>query len=127
MNNEYFTPPQDNNNNNKVPDFSGYPLTDPEIFLSSQEFIERMASKSEKTVTPEDIRELVDSLAGVRQYIKDLGAQAGQLAGEGDYIGALSILGSEQNARDLLEEYADEVIEGAREQLIREAENQLDS
>lgn len=126
MNNEYFTPPQDNNNNN-VPDFSGYPVTDPEIFLSSQEIIERMAGKSENMVSPEDIRELVDSLAGGRQYIKDLGAQAGQLAGEGDYIGALSILGSEQNARDLLEEYADEVIEGAREQLIRETENQLDS
>ena len=110
-----------------MPDFSGYPVTDPEIFLSSQEFIERMADKSEKTVNPEDIRELVDSLAGVRQYINDLAAQAGKLAGEGDYIGALSILGGEQNVRDLLEEYADEVIEKARKQLIREAENQLDS
>lgn len=120
-------PPQDNNNNNKVPDFSGYPVTDPEIFLSSQEFIERMAGKSEKTVSPEDIRELVDSLAGGWQYFNDLAAQAGKLAGEGDYIGALSILGGEQNARDLLEEYADEVIEGTRKQLVREAENQLDS
>lgn len=110
-----------------MPDFSGYPVTDPEIFLSSQEFIERMAGKSEKTVSPEDIRKLVDSLAGVRQYIKDLAAQAGKLAGEGDYIGALSILGSEQNARDLLEEHADEVIKKAEKQLIREAENQLGS
>ena len=110
-----------------MPDFSGYPVTDPEIFLSSQEFIERMAGKSEKTVNPEDIRELVDSLAGGQQYFKDLAAQAGKLAGEGDYIGALSILGGEQNVRDLLEEDTDEVIEGARKQLIREAENQLDS
>ena len=47
-----------------MPDFSGYPVTDPEIFLSSQEFIGRMAGKSEKIVSPEDIRELVDSLAG---------------------------------------------------------------
>lgn len=124
MNNEYFTPPQDNN---KAPDFSGYPVTDPEIFLSSQEFIERMASKSEKTVSPEDIRRLVNSFAGIQQYFIDASVQAGQLAGEGDYIGALSILGGEQNARYLLEEYADEVIEGARKQLIREAKNQLDS
>ena len=86
-----------------------------------------MAGKSEKMLSPEDIRTLVNSLAGGRQYIKDLAAQAGQLAGEGDYIGALSILGSEQNARDLLEEYADEVIEGAREQLISLGEYQIDS
>lgn len=110
-----------------MPDFSGYPVTDPEIFLSSQEIIERMAGKSEKTVSPEDIRELVDSLAGGWQYFTDLAIQAGKLAGEGDYIGALLILGGEQNARDLLEEYADEIIEGARKQLIREAEDQLDS
>ena len=125
MNNEY-SPPQDNNNN-KAPDFSGYPVTDPDIFLSSQEDTERLVSKSDKHVSPEDIRRLVDSLASIQQYFIDVSVQAGRLAGEGDYIGALSILGSEQNARFLLEEYADEVIEGAREQLIREAENQLDS
>ena len=124
MNNKY--PPQDNNNN-KAPDFSGYPVTDPDIFLSSQEDTERLVSKSDKHVSPEDTRRLVDSLASFRQYITDIAIQAGRLAGEGDYIGALSILGSEQNARFLLEEYADEVIEGARKQLIGEAEDQLDS
>lgn len=126
MNNEY-SPPQDNNNNNKAPDFSGYPVTDPDIFLSSQEATERLVSKSDKHVSPEDIRRLVDSLASIQQYFIDVPVQAGRLAGEGDYIGALSILGSEQNARFLLEEYADEVIEGARKQLIGEAEDQLDS
>lgn len=126
MNNEYSTPPQDNNNN-KAPDFSGYPVTDPDIFLGSQEITERLVSESNKPVSPEDIGRLVNSLAGIRQYFIDASVQAGQLAGEGDYIGALSILGGEQNARDLLGEYADEVIEGARKQLIREAENQLDS
>ena len=125
MNNEY-PPPQDNNNN-KAPDFSGYPVTDPDIFLSSQEDTERLVSKSDKHVSPEDIRRLVDSLASIQQYFIDVSVQAGRLAGEGDYIGALSILGSEQNARFLLEEYADEVIEGARKQLIGEAEDQLDS
>lgn len=125
MNNEYF-PPQ-GSNNNKAPDFSGYPVTDPDIFLSSQEITERLVSESNKHISPEDIGRLVNSLAGGRQYFKDLAAQAGKLAGEGDYIGALSILGGEQNAKDLLEEYADEVIEGARKQLLREAENQLDS
>ena len=125
MNNEY-SPPQ-GNNNNKAPDFSGYPVTDPDIFLSSQEATERLVSKSDKHVGPEDTRRLVDSLASFRQYITDIAIQAGRLAGEGDYIGALSILGSEQNARFLLEEYADEVIEGARKQLIGEAEDQLDS
>ncbi len=125
MNNEY-SPPQDNNNN-KAPDFSGYPVTDPDIFLSSQEDTERLVSKSDKHVSPEDIRRLVDSLASIQQYFIDVSVQAGRLAGEGDYIGALSILGSEQNARFLLEEYADEVIEGARKQLIGEAEDQLDS
>jgi hypothetical protein len=126
MNNEYFTPPQDNNNNN-VPDFSGYPVTDPDIFLSSQEDTERLVSKSDKHVSPEDIRRLVDSLASIQQYFIDVSVQAGRLAGEGDYIGALSILGSEQNARFLLEEYADEIITGAGEQLVEEIENQLDS
>ena len=126
MNNEYSTPPQDNNNN-KAPDFSGYPVTDPDIFLSSQEATERLVSKSDKHVSPEDTRRLVDSLAGFRQYITDIAIQAGRLAGEGDYIGALSILGSEQNARDLLGEYADEIITGAGEQLVEEIENQLDS
>ena len=125
MNNEY-SPPQDNNNN-KAPDFSGYPVTDPDIFLSSQEDTERLVSKSDKHVSPEDIRRLVDSLAGFRQYITDIAIQAGQLAGGGDYMGALSILGSEQNARDLLGEYADEIITGAGEQLVEEIENQLDS
>lgn len=42
-------------------------------------------------------------------------------------MGALSILGSEQDARDLLGEYADEIITGAGEQLVEEIENQLDS
>ena len=125
MNNEYF-PPQDNNNN-KAPDFSGYPVTDPDIFLSSQEDTERLVSKSDKHVSPEDIRRLVDSLASIQQYFIDVSVQAGRLAGEGDYIGALSILGSEQNARFLLEEYADEIITGAGEQLVEEIENQLDS
>lgn len=125
MNNEY-SPSQDNNNN-KAPDFSGYPVTDPDIFLSIQEDTERLVSKSDKHVSPEDIRRLVDSLASIQQYFIDVSVQAGRLAGEGDYIGALSILGSEQNARFLLEEYADEVIEGARKQLIGEAEDQLDS
>ena len=126
MNNEYFPPPQDNNNN-KAPDFSGYPVTDPDIFLSSQEDTERLVSKSDKHVSPEDIRRLVDSLASIQQYFIDVSVQAGRLAGEGDYIGALSILGSEQNARFLLEEYADEIITGAGEQLVEEIENQLDS
>lgn len=126
MNSEHL-PPQDNNDNNKAPDFSGYPVTDPDIFLSSQEATERLVSKSDKHVSPEDTRRLVDSLASFRQYITDIAIQAGRLAGEGDYMGALSILGSEQNARFLLEEYADEVIEGARKQLIGEAEDQLDS
>ena len=125
MNNEY-SPPQDNNNN-KAPDFSGYPVTDPDIFLSSQEDTERLVSKSDKHVSPEDVRSLVDSLAGFRQYITYIAIQAGQLAGGGDYMGALSILGSEQNARDLLGEYADEIITGAGEQLVEEIENQLDS
>ena len=125
MNNEY-SPPQDNNNN-KAPDFSGYPVTDPDIFLSSQEDTERLVSKSDKHVSPEDIRRLVDSLASIQQYFIDVSVQAGRLAGEGDYIGALSILGSEQNARFLLEEYADEIITGAGEQLVEEIENQLDS
>ena len=53
-----------------MPDFSGYPVTDPDIFLSSQEIIGRMAGKSEKIVSPEDIRELVDSLAGVGNISK---------------------------------------------------------
>ena len=123
MNNEY--PPQ--GNNDSAPDFSGYPVTDPGIFLGGQEIIERLVSESRNPVSPEDVRSLVDSLAGFRQYITDLAIQAGQLAGEGDYIGALSILGSEQNARDLLGEYADEIITGAGEQLVKETENQLDS
>lgn len=125
MNNEYFPPK--GSNNNKAPDFSGYPVTDPDIFLGGQEIIERLVSESRKPVSPEDVRSLVDSLAGFRQYITDLAIQAGQLAGEGDYMGALSILGSEQNARDLLGEYADEIITGAGEQLVKETENQLDS
>lgn len=125
MSNEYPTPPQDNNDS--TPDFSGYPVTDPDIFLSSQEIIERLVSKSRNPVSPEDVRSLVDSLAGFRQYITDIAIQAGQLAGGGDYMGALSILGSEQNARDLLGEYADEIITGAGEQLVEEIENQLDS
>ena len=73
------------------------------------------------------IRRLVDSLASIQQYFIDVSVQAGRLAGEGDYIGVLSILGSEQNARFLLEEYADEIITGAGEQLVEEIENQLDS
>ena len=125
MNNEHFTPPQ--GNNNSVPDFSGYPVTDPDIFLGGQEIIESLVSKSRNPVSPEDVRSLVDSLAGFRQYITDIAIQAGQLAGGGDYMGALSILGSEQNARDLLGEYADEIITGAGEQLVEEIENQLDS
>lgn len=124
MNNEHL-PPQDNNDS--APDFSGYPVTDPGIFLGGQEIIERLVSESRNPVSPEDVRSLVDSLAGFRQYITDLAIQAGQLAGEGDYMGALSILGSEQNARDLLGEYADEIITGAGEQLVKETENQLDS
>jgi|GEM_PF-3376409 hypothetical protein len=124
MNNEYF-PSQDNNDS--VPDFSGYPVTDPDIFLGGQEIIESLVSKSRNPVSPEDVRSLVDSLAGFRQYITDIAIQAGQLAGGGDYMGALSILGSEQNARDLLGEYADEIITGAGEQLVEEIENQLDS
>ena len=125
MSNEYPTPLQDNNDS--TPDFSGYPVTDPDIFLSSQEIIERLVSKSRNPVSPEDVRSLVDSLAGFQQYITDIAIQAGQLAGGGDYMGALSILGSEQNARDLLGEYADEIITGAGEQLVEEIENQLDS
>ena len=124
MNSEHL-PPQDNNDS--APDFSGYPVTDPSIFLGGQEIIERLVSESRNPVSPEDVRSLVDSLAGFRQYITDLAIQAGQLAGEGDYMGALSILGSEQNARDLLGEYADEIITGAGEQLVKETENQLDS
>ena len=124
MNNEHL-PPQDNNDS--APDFSGYPVTDPGIFLGGQEIIERLVSESRNPVSPEDVRSLVDSLAGFRQYITDLAIQAGQLAGEGDYMGTLSILGSEQNARDLLGEYADEIITGAGEQLVKETENQLDS
>lgn len=110
-----------------MPDFSGYPVTDPDIFLGGQGNIERLVSESNKPVSPEDVRSLVDSLAGFRQYITDIAIQAGQLAGGGDYMGALSILGSEQNARDLLGEYADEIITGAGEQLVEEIENQLDS
>lgn len=124
MNSEHL-PPQDNNDS--APDFSGYPVTDPDIFLGGQEIIERLVSESNKPVSPEDVRSLVDSLAGFRQYITDIAIQAGQLAGGGDYMGALSILGSEQNARDLLGEYADEIITGAGEQLVEEIENQLDS
>lgn len=124
MNSEHL-PPQDNNDS--APDFSGYPVTDPDIFLGGQEIIERLVSKSRNPVSPEDARSLVDSLAGFRQYITDIAIQAGQLAGGGDYMGALSILGSEQNARDLLGEYADEIITGAGEQLVEEIENQLDS
>ena len=125
MNSEHLPPPQDNNDS--APDFSGYPVTDPDIFLGGQEIIERLVSESNKPVSPEDVRSLVDSLAGFRQYITDIAIQAGQLAGGGDYMGALSILGSEQNARDLLGEYADEIITGAGEQLVEEIENQLDS
>lgn len=99
----------------------------PDIFLGGQEIIERLVSESNNPVSPEDVRSLVDSLTGFRQYITDIAIQAGQLAGEGDYMGALSILGSEQNARDLLGEYADEIITGAGEQLVKETENQLDS
>lgn len=124
MNNEHL-PPQ--GNNDSAPDFSGYPVTDPDIFLGGQEIIESLVSKSRNPVSPEDVRSLVDSLAGFRQYITDIAIQAGQLAGEGDYMGALSILGSEQNAKDLLGEYADEIITGAGEQLVKETENQLDS
>ena len=125
MNSEHLPPPQDNNDS--APDFSGYPVTDPDIFLGGQEIIERLVSESNKPVSPEDVRSLVDSLAGFRQYITDIAIQAGQLAGGGDYMGALSILGSEQNARDLLGEYADEIITRAGEQLVEEIENQLDS
>lgn len=63
MNSEHL-PPQDNNDS--APDFSGYPVTDPDIFLSSQEATERLVSKSDKHVSPEDIRRLVDSLASIQ-------------------------------------------------------------
>lgn len=43
MNSEHL-PPQDNNDS--APDFSGYPVTDPDIFLGGQEIIESLVSKS---------------------------------------------------------------------------------
>lgn len=69
-------------------------------------------------ITTDQRTELLRILAPGYGYFYDLAAQAGELAGHGDPLGAIALLGGEENARLTIR---DEAVDG----LITEATEQM--
>lgn len=92
-----------------------YPTRSPEALLAATNATESLTQHVENSadiVMPEEHKnEIFNMLRGGLSYFYELACEAGELYGRGDAIGALALLGGEENARDLIgDEYTDELL-----------------
>lgn len=106
-----------------------YPTESVEALLAAQALADGAAAlfdelgtkQGKSPLTDEEKSTIFNMLRGGASYFYDLSRQAGELAGEGNAIGALALLGGEQNARDLIgNEETDTLLKEVERQSQRE-------
>lgn len=106
-----------------------YPTDSVEAFMTAEDMsatiqttFDQLGEEQGRGVLSDDEKRFIfDKLRGGASYFYDLAREAGALAGEGDAVGALSLLGGEDNAKDLIgDENTNELLALVAEQIANE-------
>lgn len=95
-----------------------------EAAASAQDMFDRLGAEQGRSPLTDDEKALIfNKLRGGMSYFYDLAHEAGSLAGQGDAIGALSLLGGEDKARELIgDDETDNLLQLIEQQINNETE-----